>query len=101
MAAREDAVSPGSTEEAVRRVVEARKAAHRGRRPSQRVDAAVSAAAEHFKDSRIRDSVPVPAERRARSILESAAEVEAGDRGDARQAPGSTPHRQEAGSIHA
>ncbi|OIJ68061.1 hypothetical protein WN71_009685 [Streptomyces mangrovisoli] len=46
---------------------------YRGRRSAAQVDAAVAAAVEHFAGSRIRDFVPVLAERRARSALDAAA----------------------------
>ncbi|MGC5006434.1 hypothetical protein OIE61_39580 [Streptomyces sp. NBC_01762] len=71
-------MSRESTEEAdIRRVTERLRLAYQNRRTPEQVDAAVCAAVEHFKDSRIRDFVPVLAERRARSMLDSANQVEA------------------------
>jgi hypothetical protein len=62
----------GSTEvEDIRRVAERLRITYRGRRTPEQVDAAVSAAVEHLKDSKIRDFVPVLAERRARVVLDS------------------------------
>ncbi|WP_406005136.1 three-helix bundle dimerization domain-containing protein [Streptomyces sp. NBC_00637] len=89
-----------STEaDAVRRVAERLRIAYQGRCGSGQVDAAVAAAAEHFDDSRVRDFVPVLVERRARSILASAAVREADDVAHTRHASGiapaqapSTPH---------
>ncbi|MFB6855652.1 three-helix bundle dimerization domain-containing protein [Streptomyces sp. NPDC056341] len=76
---------------ALRQVAEGLSIADQGRCSSEQVDAAVSAV-EHFKDSRVRAFVPVLAEHRARSILDSATVREAGDRADMCQSPGITPH---------
>ncbi|MHA6758008.1 three-helix bundle dimerization domain-containing protein [Streptacidiphilus sp. PAMC 29251] len=43
------------------------------RRTPEQIDTAVTAALDHFSDSRLRAFVPVLAERRARAALESTA----------------------------
>ncbi|WP_373465299.1 three-helix bundle dimerization domain-containing protein [Streptomyces sp. V1I6] len=68
----EDTPARGSTEvEDIRRIAERLRITYRGRRTPEQVDAAVSAAVEHLKDSKIRDFVPVLAERHARDVLDS------------------------------
>ncbi|GGW79574.1 three-helix bundle dimerization domain-containing protein [Streptomyces galilaeus] len=73
-------MSSESNEEAdIRQVAERIRIAYRNRRTPEQVDIAVCIAVEYFKDSKVRDFVPVLAERRARSLLDSAIAGEVGE----------------------
>ncbi|WP_406513733.1 three-helix bundle dimerization domain-containing protein [Streptomyces sp. NBC_00161] len=73
MVGTEGRISLGSDEEeGVERVAERLRITSCGRRPTDQVDAAVRAAMDHFKDSNVRDFVPVLVERRARAALGAA-----------------------------
>ncbi|WP_369405604.1 three-helix bundle dimerization domain-containing protein [Streptacidiphilus neutrinimicus] len=65
---------------AIRDVTRRLEAAYQDRCSSEEVSTAVSAAFEHFKDSRIRDFVPVLAERVARAALDGRGGGSAGSR---------------------
>jgi hypothetical protein len=63
-------VADESPDGAIRDVAQRLEDAYRDRCTPEQVSTAVSAAFEHFKDSRIRDFVPVLAERVARGALD-------------------------------
>jgi hypothetical protein len=61
---------------AVGRIIERLETAYATRRSSAEVTEAVATAREQFRDSHIRDFVPVFVERRARAILDGLADLQ-------------------------